>query len=121
LFWVEPLAEYREIEEDPITGYLIEYSMDEGNYWQQFKSNTRSPSTYIAHIQPNKPYLFRVSAINSSGIGPNSSSVVGDVLACGICDNDAQVTPLPCTSINLELDIGGIREALSSCPEAIAD
>ena len=121
LSWVAPLTESIESQVGLITGYLIEYSADEGNNWQSQKSYGASPTTFVQGLQPNSAYLFRVAATNSAGTGP-SSGVDGELLACGICDSNSQVTPFPCSPVDLEeLDVGGIREVLSHLPCQLGD
>jgi len=73
-----------------ITDYTIEYSSDNGETWTTFP-HTASSSTEITvtGLTNNTSYIFRVSAINSTGSGPvslNSSSLI---------PNDSAPNPTP--------------------------
>ena len=60
---------------EAITGYKIEVSMD-GSSWSDLVSNTRSTTTSYSHtgLTAGATRHYRVSAINSAGTGPASSS-----------------------------------------------
>ena len=60
---------------EAITGYRIEVSTD-GSSWSDLVSNTRSTTTSYSHtgLTAGATRHYRVSAINSAGTGPASSS-----------------------------------------------
>ncbi|HEV2193176.1 MAG TPA: fibronectin type III domain-containing protein [Nitrosopumilaceae archaeon] len=59
-----------------ITGYKIERSADSGSTWSAIVSNTVSTSTTYSNtgLTANVTYPYRVSAINSVGIGNSSNT-----------------------------------------------
>lgn len=61
-----------------ILGYRVEVSADEGLSWTDLVSNSRSRNTTWAHrgLEPGSTRHYRVSAINSVGVG-DPSTVVG--------------------------------------------
>ncbi len=59
-----------------ITDYIIEYSDDAGSNWTIFEDDTSTTtSVIIPSLLNGVEYTFRVSAVNSSGTGPVSSTV----------------------------------------------
>ncbi len=58
-----------------LTGYRIEVSTNTGTQWRHLISNTGSAATTYAHtgLAPNTTRYYRVSAVNSVGIGPASN------------------------------------------------
>ena len=58
----------------PIAGYKIEVYQDEGSIWTVLVPNTRSTGTGYHHLglDPGSTHYYRVSAINSAGVGPVS-------------------------------------------------
>jgi len=66
-----------------ITDHIVEYSSDNGTTWTIFSHSASSSSSIIVTgLTNNTSYIFRVSAINSTGTGPAS-------------DNSSSLTPLP--------------------------
>jgi titin len=63
----------------PITGYKVEMSEDDGETWSTAILDTQTSSTYasVNGLAPGQLYAFRVSAINSAGVGSASSNVTG--------------------------------------------
>jgi titin len=61
---------------DPIDWYQIEQSIDGGETWTMAVSNTGSklPSYTVTGLTNGQEYLFRVSAVNSFGVGATSAS-----------------------------------------------
>ena len=70
LAWVAP----RNTGNAPTTGYRIEVSSD-GSSWEHLLANTGSTATTYAHrgLDPGTTRYYRVSAINSAGIGAASN------------------------------------------------
>ena len=70
LAWVAP----RNTGNAPTTGYRIEVSSD-GSSWEHLLGNTGSAATTYAHrgLDPGTTRYYRVSAINSAGIGAASN------------------------------------------------
>jgi len=60
----------------PVTGYKIERSADNGNTWSTIISDTNyTEDGYLDHgLAPSSAYTYRVSAINSAGIGQSSNT-----------------------------------------------
>ena len=58
-----------------ITGYRIEVS-DDGSNWRDLEADTRSAKTSYTHsrLTSGSTRYYRVSAINSSGVGPASNN-----------------------------------------------
>ena len=58
----------------PIRGYKIEVYEDESSLWVVLVANTRSTGTGYHHLglNPGSTRYYRVSAINSAGVGPES-------------------------------------------------
>lgn len=58
-----------------VTGYQVEQSVDSGSNWSVIEANTNSSSpTYTATgLTTGDTYMFRVSGINSQGIGAASA------------------------------------------------
>ena len=75
--WDQPLDDGG----NPITGYTLEYSEDNGLTWQT-ASQTITGTNYAVStptIDPAKKYVFRVAASNIVGRGPYSDTVEGQV------------------------------------------
>ena len=70
LAWDEPTSI-----DNPVTGYKIEYKVDTTSY-TTVTADTKSTSTSFIHegLDSSKTYSYQVSAINSKGISPPSSS-----------------------------------------------
>jgi len=78
-----------------ITDYLIEYSGDGGTNWTTFShSASSSTSITVTGLSNNTSYVFKVSAINSTGTGPAS-------------DNSSSLTPLPASPPSQPTNITG--------------
>ena len=58
----------------PVQGYKIEVHEDESSLWIVLVANTRSTGTDYHHLglDPGSTRYYRVSAINSAGVGPES-------------------------------------------------
>ena len=75
--WDQPLDDGG----NPITGYTLEYSEDNGLTWQT-ASQTIIGTNYAVStptVDPAKKYVFRVAASNIVGRGPYSDTVEGQV------------------------------------------
>lgn len=75
--WDQPLDDGG----NPITGYTLEYSEDNGLTWQT-ASQTITGTNYAVStptIDPAKKYVFRVAASNIVGRGPYSDTAEGQV------------------------------------------
>jgi len=58
----------------PITDYRIQFSSNGGSSWSTYSDGTStSTSATIPYLTNGTPYIFRVAAINSSGVGNYSS------------------------------------------------
>src|SRR5690606_22137806 len=58
----------------PITDYRIEYSTDNGATWTLFDDGvSTTTSATVTGLTNNRPYLFRVAAINLGGVGAYST------------------------------------------------
>ncbi|MCV0373635.1 MAG: fibronectin type III domain-containing protein [Nitrosarchaeum sp.] len=69
LSWKEPVSDGGEA----IFDYVIEYSADNGSTWTSFDDGTSTNTiATITNLKNYILYLFRVSAVNSIGIGPYS-------------------------------------------------
>jgi hypothetical protein len=78
-----------------ITDYLIEYSNNGGITWTTFSHSVlSSTSITVTGLLNNTQYIFRVSAINSTGTGPAS-------------DNSSNLTPLPASTPSEPINING--------------
>ncbi len=69
----------------PITGYLVEESVDGGAWSELGTTPDASTSTGVENLTPGSTYQFRVSAINSAGTGAASQpsaplTMGGDVI-----------------------------------------
>lgn len=71
LSWTEPVIDGGA----SVTGYRIEVSEDGGFNWADLAANTNSTNTVYAHtgLEPATTRHYRVSAINSVGVGEPSS------------------------------------------------
>ena len=60
-----------------ITGYRIEYSLDEGDTWEDLEEDTETTITRYRHgrLDPGTTVYYRVSAINDAGTGEPSEEV----------------------------------------------
>lgn len=63
-----------------ITGYKSEYSFNSGITWSLYTTHDALPTTFDVGRSSTQngtepPYLFRVSAINSVGVGTPSNSI----------------------------------------------
>lgn len=70
-------------EDGDITGYKIESSIDDGENWTTEVADTESsvPTYTVTDLTPGETYWFRVSGINSEGIGAASASSIPIVAA----------------------------------------
>lgn len=75
--WDQPLDDGG----NPITGYTLEYSEDNGLTWQTVSQTITSTNYAISTptIDPAKKYVFRVAASNIVGRGPYSDTAEGQV------------------------------------------
>ena len=75
--WDQPLDDGG----NPITGYTLEYSEDNGLTWQTVSQVITGTNYAISTptIDPAKKYVFRVAASNIVGRGPYSDTVEGQV------------------------------------------
>ena len=62
-----------------LSGYKIEQSPDGSTNWTVVVADTQSTTLLytVSGLQPKTDYYYRVSAINSLGIGPVSTTVLG--------------------------------------------
>ena len=62
-----------------ISGYKIEQSLDGSTNWVDVVSDTQSTTVLytVTGLQPKTDYYYRVSAINSLGVGAESTTAVG--------------------------------------------
>ena len=59
-----------------ITDYVIEYSMNNSSSWTSFNDGvSATPSATVSGLTNGTMYAFRVSAVNSVGRGPSSSTI----------------------------------------------
>ena len=68
-----------------ITDYIVQYSSNSGTSWSTFADGTStSTNTTVTGLTNGTPYIFKVSAANSSGSGSASSSSrsITPVAAC---------------------------------------
>lgn len=66
----------------PITGYVVEHSVDNGATWTQ--NTTTSPlnrSIQLTNLQGGVPHQFRARAVNSAGVGEASLAVTATPMA----------------------------------------
>ena len=80
-----------------VTGYKVEWSLDGNDVWSLALANTGSDATSWTHtgLAPSTTYYYRVSAINSVGIG-------------AVSDTASATTPaLPVATISASVDTGG--------------
>lgn len=73
LRWVAPVADAT----NPITGYRIDYSDDEGKTWRSFQSQGGATSYTITGLLNGGSYKFRVAALTAKGSGLMSSAISG--------------------------------------------
>ena len=73
-----------------LEGYRIEYLAD-NNSWRSLVANTNSMNTGYLHggLDPGSEWTYRVSAINSKGVGPatNGISATTDAIPPGLPEN----------------------------------
>lgn len=55
-----------------ITGYVVQYSLDNGTTWDTATANTSSNPYTVSGLTINTSYIFRVAAKNAQGTGPFS-------------------------------------------------
>lgn len=66
---------------NPITGYQIQVSTDQGQTWQNLVDDTRSRTTGRSFaFEPGVPAMFRIAAMNRLGVGPYGPRSVSPVL-----------------------------------------
>ena len=75
--WDQPLDDGG----NPITGYTLEYSEDNGLTWQTVSQVITGTNYAVSTptVDPAKKYVFRVAASNIVGRGPYSDTVEGQV------------------------------------------
>jgi alpha-tubulin suppressor-like RCC1 family protein len=74
LTWGQPASDGGSV----ITDYKIEYSSTEGASWQTFtRPATADRYATVSGLSTGVTYLFRVSALNSAGTSPPSSTTTG--------------------------------------------
>ena len=57
-----------------LTGYVVEYSKDDGAHWTSVPEKSTSTSAVITGLSGGVPYVFRVAAVNSAGTSGYSAS-----------------------------------------------
>lgn len=72
----------------PITGYIVQTSVDDGDNWVAHSTPASSPST-LTGLTPNQRYDFRVAAVNADGTGPFGVSEWG----CTPVESSTPITP----------------------------
>lgn len=84
---------------NPITGYRIDVTTDNGATWQLITANTRSRTTGTSFTYPvATPARFRVAALNATGIGPVTDKSISPILtAYGPPTAPASITVTPAT------------------------
>ena len=101
LSWREPSSDGG----SRVTGYRIEVS-DNGSNWSVLEADTGSSRTSYTHrgLTGGSTRHYRVSAINSAGVGQSSNTA-----------NATTDTPEPCEGMTLEQAIKGRHTAVVQC------
>ena len=88
----------------PITGYILEASLDNGSSWATIRANTGSSNTAFAHtgLKRATVYWYRVAAINKIGTGERSEVIEAQTLAVAPGEPlDLEATPVSPSQIDL--------------------
>lgn len=94
-----------------LTGYVLEYSADQGSHWTRAAAiGASSGTTTVTGLTDNVAYLVRMAATNACGTGAFSSTV-GPVVPVGPTVDGG--TPVTTTSGTASTTTGGVTQPLS--------